>query len=493
MLVFLCNDTYAWTSTSYFRVRRASSRKQDYPLRRVATTRFAFWDEPDDVNNEDTVVAPLPSISPVAVVRRSLPLYVGFFSLGVLPAIDFVSQFGASAVMTLDVARLIYFSILALTIVYLGAERQDIGTTQVPVTGKGAALAPVFAAATLAILYAIIKYTTLDPGALYRVFTCIFGWICLTEVIQSFLALGVTGENIALEMKKITDQETKRKEQELSKPLVSPMATAKTVGESERDAAKFRYSGVPAAVIALIPISIYLLCVSSLNQVVDVQQLRYVATSNNFIASAIALASLGQIAIESFTAGASLLVGLFLYDAASVFGSNAMLTVATKIEAPVKIIFSGAIIPSDGRYPFSVLGLGDILAPGVFISLLRQFDLERWYDHDRKEQELDSSPLEKSLDLYVDAETPYFITSMVAYAAGLGLTFVAVALTGKGQPALFYIVPALLVASFGTAVYRGELETLLAFKGSRAVAAKKARDDWKEARKERRRNEEAKK
>ena len=170
-----------------------------------------------------------------------------------------------------------------------------------------------------------------------------------------------------------------------------------------------------------------------------------------------------------------------------------MLTVATKIEAPVKIIFSGAIIPSDGRYPFSVLGLGDILAPGVFISLLRQFDLERWYDHDRKEQELDSSPLEKSLDLYVDAETPYFISSMVAYASGLGLTFVAVALTGKGQPALFYIVPALLVASFGTAVYRGELETLLAFKGSRAVAAKKARDDWKEARKERRRNEEAKK
>ena len=44
-----------------------------------------------------------------------------------------------------------------------------------------------------------------------------------------------------------------------------------------------------------------------------------------------AVVSLGQLALESFVAGASLLVGLFFYDAISVFKSDAMMTVATKV------------------------------------------------------------------------------------------------------------------------------------------------------------------
>ena len=60
----------------------------------------------------------------------------------------------------------------------------------------------------------------------------------------------------------------------------------------------------------------------------------------------IALVSLGQVALESFFAGASLLAGLFLYDVISVFQSDAMVTVATKIEAPVKLLFAGATVSS---------------------------------------------------------------------------------------------------------------------------------------------------
>ncbi|CAN0046358.1 unnamed protein product [Ectocarpus sp. 8 AP-2014] len=46
------------------------------------------------------------------------------------------------------------------------------------------------------------------------------------------------------------------------------------------------------------------------------------------------------------------------------------MTVATKIEAPVKFLFPSLTDPSK-RYPFSVLGLGDIVIPATFCTLMR--------------------------------------------------------------------------------------------------------------------------
>lgn len=46
------------------------------------------------------------------------------------------------------------------------------------------------------------------------------------------------------------------------------------------------------------------------------------------------------------------------------------MTVATRIEAPVKFLFPS---PPDATkaYPFSVLGLGDIVIPATFCTLMR--------------------------------------------------------------------------------------------------------------------------
>ena len=41
---------------------------------------------------------------------------------------------------------------------------------------------------------------------------------------------------------------------------------------------------------------------------------------------------------NSFKVGAALLIGLFFYDIYFVFGTDVMMTVATKIDAPVKIL-----------------------------------------------------------------------------------------------------------------------------------------------------------
>jgi minor histocompatibility antigen H13 len=52
-----------------------------------------------------------------------------------------------------------------------------------------------------------------------------------------------------------------------------------------------------------------------------------------------------------------------------------MLTVATSFEAPVKFIYPLAADVTRA-YPYAVLGLGDIVVPGIVIAMLRNLDKE---------------------------------------------------------------------------------------------------------------------
>jgi hypothetical protein len=81
---------------------------------------------------------------------------------------------------------------------------------------------------------------------------------------------------------------------------------------------------------------------------------------------------------------------------------------------------------------FALLGLGDILIPGLMIVLALRLDYSRLF----------ASPAKTS---WVKAHT-YYVSCIVAYAAGLTLTYVANLLEWtindvKGQPALLYLVP----------------------------------------------------
>lgn len=49
------------------------------------------------------------------------------------------------------------------------------------------------------------------------------------------------------------------------------------------------------------------------------------------------------------------------------------------------------------------------------------------------------------------------LSPAAAYGIGLLVTFVALALMQKGQPALLYLVPSTLLTSFGVALWRKEL------------------------------------
>ena len=76
-----------------------------------------------------------------------------------------------------------------------------------------------------------------------------------------------------------------------------------------------------------------------------------------------------------------LLTLLFFYDIFFVFGTDVMLTVAKGINAPIKLMF-----PKDyslEKPQYSILGLGDIVIPGIFVSLCLRFDFLKSIDKEK--------------------------------------------------------------------------------------------------------------
>merc|ERR1712054_342809 len=100
---------------------------------------------------------------------------------------------------------------------------------------------------------------------------------------------------------------------------------------------------------------------------------------NNIFGVSFCLLGIRMIGLSNIKVGAILPIGLFFYDifwvfgSKSVFGSNVMVSVATGVEAPIKLQF-----PRDmggcGALRHSMLGLGDIVVPGIFIAFLAKWD-----------------------------------------------------------------------------------------------------------------------
>lgn len=86
---------------------------------------------------------------------------------------------------------------------------------------------------------------------------------------------------------------------------------------------------------------------------------------------------------------------------------------------------------------FAMLGLGDIVVPGIFIALLLRFD------HSLKRQ----SKL-------------YFHATFLAYFLGLMATIFVMHVFKHAQPALLYLVPACLGTPLALALVKGDLTAL---------------------------------
>lgn len=141
-----------------------------------------------------------------------------------------------------------------------------------------------------------------------------------------------------------------------------------------------------------------------------------------------------------------LLVTAFLYDifwvfiSPLLFSSSVMVTVATGGDTgeSVPMLISMPRF-NDRTGGFSLLGLGDIALPGMFISFLIRFDYS------------------KGLTRYC---TGYFKIGVIGYAVGMFLTDMALVIMQSGQPALLYLVPCTLGVTVALAAYRGHLREM---------------------------------
>lgn len=111
-----------------------------------------------------------------------------------------------------------------------------------------------------------------------------------------------------------------------------------------------------------------------------------------------------------------------------VFGTPVMVDVATSLDAPIKLL-----APRSGSgKDFALLGLGDIVIPGLMISLCLRFDLYRFAKSNPDEEVTNKSKFNRS----------YFLVGMVSYILGLGGCMWIMSYFGRAQPALLYLSPA---------------------------------------------------
>jgi len=94
---------------------------------------------------------------------------------------------------------------------------------------------------------------------------------------------------------------------------------------------------------------------------------------NNILATLLSVNAIQMIFLGNFKNGFGMLVGLFFYDIFFVFGTDVMLTVAKSIDAPIKILFPTDWSGDVGK--FSLLGLGDIVIPGIFMAMCLRYDI----------------------------------------------------------------------------------------------------------------------
>jgi minor histocompatibility antigen H13 len=173
---------------------------------------------------------------------------------------------------------------------------------------------------------------------------------------------------------------------------------------------------------------------------------------NNVLGICFCLQGIERFSLGTYKIGAILLVGLFFYDIFWVFGTDVMVTVAKNLDGPIKILFPRSLVPNDdGKINLSLLGLGDIVIPGFFLSLLLRFDAH-----------IAKMPTKK-VDIHAPFAKPYFHSALLAYVLGLCTTLFVMIQFKAAQPALLYLVPACLGSSFLCATLRGEVKELLAY------------------------------
>ena len=189
----------------------------------------------------------------------------------------------------------------------------------------------------------------------------------------------------------------------------------------------------------------------------------YYASDNwvicNLVGALLSIWVISQLNFKNLRTAVLILSVLFFYDIFFVFGTDIMVTVSTNLEIPAKLVLpSGVSKEYPTGFTYSLIGLGDIVLPGLFATLCHRFDTWKWHA-DHRDTEFH---LLNTLPKYI-LGSPYFVTSLVSYVAALLLCTAILVIFKAPQPALLYIVPFMLVSVLLVAWSRGELTQFWGF------------------------------
>lgn len=215
----------------------------------------------------------------------------------------------------------------------------------------------------------------------------------------------------------------------------------------------------------------------------------------NFLGFSFSYGALQFMSPSTFWTGSLILSSLFFYDIYFVFFTPLMVTVATKLDVPIKLLFPRPAGPKDDPavQALAMLGLGDIVIPGMMVGLALRFDLFLYY-HRKGIQKSRAEGQESIVKPQYQAATgawgerfwaptvasrepelqppyhdarsfpkTYFKASVVGYVLGMITTLLAMQYSNHAQPALLYLVPGVLISLWGTALCRGEIRAMWNF------------------------------
>ncbi|KAL4956225.1 signal peptide peptidase-domain-containing protein [Aspergillus filifer] len=234
----------------------------------------------------------------------------------------------------------------------------------------------------------------------------------------------------------------------------------------------------------------------------------------NFLGFSFCYGTLQLMSPSTFVTGSLILGSLFFYDIYFVYFTPLMVTVAKNLDVPIKLLFPRPPAPSEApdAVSLAMLGLGDIIVPGMMVGLALRFDLylyyklkgtlearakggdtgfvkpvyqtatggwgERFWAPSARPSETELKPP------YSDARSfpkTYFKASIVGYTVGMVTTLVVMQIFDHPQPALLYLVPGVLISLWGTALVKGQIRDMWEFSDAEdeEEATEKKNDDGK--------------
>ncbi|GFN94538.1 signal peptide peptidase [Plakobranchus ocellatus] len=307
--------------------------------------------------------------------------------------------------------------IMAIVPIFIGSfrsvtfqkEQKDSGEKPETMSSKDAAMFPLIASCALFGIYILFQIFSKDHiNLLLTVYFFMLGVLALTHIASPFINKLVTGFFPNMDYHFILTQ-----------------------GKGEKKQFLMNYEFDRRDIFSLVTCSVFGFWY--------LWKKHWIA--NNLFGLAFSINGVELLSLNRVSTGCILLGGLFIYDIFWVFGTNVMVTVAKSFEAPIKLVFPQDILENGlNANNFAMLGLGDIVIPGIFIALLLRFDMS----------------LKRKSNLY-------FYAGFVAYCLGLGTTIFVMHFFKHAQPALLYLVPACLGLPTLVALIKGDIVAMFKY------------------------------